>query len=61
MVSETVEEFRIPLDWRQKASWSIFKQKTLSVIDKYEFKKPRSKGIYQIKELTAHMIEICNL
>ena len=61
MVSAVVEEFKIPLDWQQKVTWSIFKKKTLCVKDKYEFKKPRSKGLYQIKELTAHMIEIYNL
>ena len=61
MVSETVEEFKIPLYWQRKISWSIFKQKTLCVKDKYEFKKPRSKGLYQIKELTAHLVEMYNL
>ena len=57
MVSAVVEEFKIPLDWQQKVTWSIFKKKTLCVNDKDEFKKPRSKGLYQIKELTAHLIE----
>ena len=61
MVSETVEEFKIPLYWQQKVSWSIFKQKTLCVYDKNEFKEPRSRGLYQIKELTTHLIEMYNL
>ena len=61
MVSAVVEEFKIPLNWQQKVTWSIFKRKTLCVHDKNEFKKPRSKGLYQIKELTAHLIEVYNL
>ena len=61
MVSAVVEEFKIPLNWQQKVTWSIFKQKTLCVKGKYGFKKLRSKGLYQIKKLTAHMIEVYNL
>ena len=57
MVSAVVEEFKIPLNWQQKVTWSIFKMKTLCVNDKSEFEKPRSKGLYQIKELTAHLVE----
>ena len=60
MVSKTVEEFKIPSLWQQKVSWSIFKQKTLCVYDKNEFKETRSRGLYQIKELTTHLIEMYN-
>ena len=57
MVSAVPEEFRIPLNWESKVTWSIFKMKTLSVYDSSEFDKPRSRGLYQIKELTAHLVE----
>ena len=62
MVSAVVEEFYVPVDWKQKVSWSIFKQqKGLCMIRKYNHRQFRSKGLYQIREITTHMIEIYNL